>query len=122
MKSERGFTLIEVMVAILILTIGVLGLASTASSVTRMIAAGQRSAVAATFASQRLERLRASGCTSQTAGADTLKRGTTWVAINNWSFTNPGNSTWRVLLTSQYKTIKNQTRIDRVEITISCLI
>ncbi|MGH7676200.1 MAG: type IV pilus modification PilV family protein, partial [Gemmatimonadales bacterium] len=61
-EREQGFTVVEVMVAILIFTVALLGLAGTGGSVTRMVARGQRSAAAATFAAQRLEQLRRTTC------------------------------------------------------------
>jgi prepilin-type N-terminal cleavage/methylation domain-containing protein len=122
MNSKRGFTIIEVLVAIVVLTVGLLGLVTTAALVTRMIGRGQRSSVAATFAAQRMERLRVSGCASQAAGSDTLKRGSNWVAINTWTFSQPAASTWRILLQSKYQTQQGRTRTDTMETSISCLI
>ena len=122
MNAKRGFTIVEVLVAIVVLTVGLLGLATTAALTTRMIARGRQSSMAATFAAQRMERLRVSGCANQVAGADTLKRGSTWVAINTWTFANVATSTWRIVLVSTYKTQKNQTKIDRMETSISCLV
>ena len=55
-KSQGGFTIIEIIIAIIVLTVGVLGMVTTAALVTRMIARGQRSAEASTFAARRLER------------------------------------------------------------------
>ena len=78
--------------------------------------------MAATFAAQRLERLRLTGCASQVAGADTLRRGSAWVAINSWTFTNVATSTWRIVLTSTYKTQQNKTKIEKMETSISCLV
>src|ERR1700704_3072081 len=122
LKTEAGFTIVEILIAIVVLTVGILGLVTTSALVTRMIARGQRTAVAAEFAAQRFERLRVSGCTNQAAGADTLKRGSTWVAINTWTFSNVATSTWRVVLQNTYKTLKNQTKTDVMETSISCLI
>ncbi len=122
MKHERGFTIVEVIIAIIVLTIGLLGLTTTAALVTRMIARGQRSAVAAMFAAQRLERLRRVACTTQTAGSDTLYRGSTWVSYNSWTYSNLGNSTWQVRLIDTYKTAQGRTRADTLETEISCLI
>jgi type II secretory pathway pseudopilin PulG len=119
-KSEAGFTIVEILIAIIVLTVGILGLVTTSALVTRMIARGQRTALAAEFAAQRFERLRVSGCTSQVAGADTLNRGSTWVAINTWTFTDALNNTWRITMTSQYKTQQNKIKNQTLETSISC--
>ena len=121
MKREQGFTIVEVIVAIVVLTVGVLGLVTTAALVTRMIARGQRSAVAAIFAAQRLERLRRSACTVRTAGSDTLYRGAGRLAVNSWTFIDAGNSTYRVRLVTTYLTAQNRTRSDTMETAISCI-
>jgi prepilin-type N-terminal cleavage/methylation domain-containing protein len=122
MKREQGFTLVEVIIAILVFTVGMLGLVGTAALVTRMIARGQHSAVAATFAAQRLERLRVTACTSQAAGSDTLYRGSTMAATNNWSFSNLGNSGYGIVLTVNYLTAQNRWRTDTLETMVSCLL
>jgi prepilin-type N-terminal cleavage/methylation domain-containing protein len=123
MKQEQGFTLVEVIIAIIVLTVGLLGLVTTAALVTRMIARGQRSAVAATFAAQRLEQLRVTTCTSQASGSEDLFRGSTKVATNNWSFTGLGTpvSSYGILLTVRYLTAQNSWRTDTLETMVSCL-
>jgi len=70
-KSNSGFTLVEVIIAIVVLTVGLLGLASTAAVVTRMIGQGQRYSEAAAIASERFEILRAQSCPSMAAGSET---------------------------------------------------
>jgi type IV pilus assembly protein PilV len=57
-KNRSGFTLIEVMVAIIILSVGVLGLVSTSALVTRMIGRGNMTTKATQLAQVRLETLR----------------------------------------------------------------
>src|SRR5207245_5735254 len=93
-NRQRGFTIIEVIIAIIVLTVGLLGLVTTAALVTRMIARGQRSAMAATYAEQRMEKMRPAACNAgqRVNGTDTLYRGSNWVSINSWSFTDEGNS------------------------------
>ena len=64
-KSEShraGFTLVEVMVAIVILAVGILGLAATASVVTRQMTGAVHQSVAATVAYSRMEHIRSSDC------------------------------------------------------------
>ncbi len=53
-------------------------------------------------------------------GSDTLYRGSTWVAVNNWTFSDPGNQNYRLKIVSTYKTEQNKTRRDSTETTISC--
>lgn len=65
----EGFTLLEVLVALVILTTGLLGLAANASVVSRLVGDGSRLTVAATVATARFEQLRAIPCGSVGAGA-----------------------------------------------------
>jgi len=121
-KNRQGFTIIEIIIAIIVLTVGVLGLVTTAALVTRMIARGQRSATASAFAARRLERMRIAACidAQRVAGTDTLYRGSNWVSANTWTFTDVGNLNYRLKIVSVYKTEKDQTRRDSTETTISC--
>ena len=119
-QSERGFTIIEIIIAIIVLTVGILGMVSTAAMVTRMIARGQRSAEAAAFAARRLERERVAACTARNNGTETLSRGSTVVATNVWTYSDIGNQNFRLKIVSTYKTTKNKSRSDSTETTISC--
>lgn len=121
-RTQRGFTIIEVMIAIIVLTVGLLGMVTTAALVTRMIGRGQRSAAATAFAARRLERARVAACVTanRVNGADTLYRGSNWVALNNWTFTDLGNSNYRLKIVTTYKTVKSSVRSDSSETTISC--
>jgi len=121
-KNRQGFTIIEVIIAIIVLTVGVLGLVTTAALVTRMIARGQRSATASAFAARRLERMRVAACVDaqRINGTDTLYRGSNWVSANTWTFTDAGNLNYRLKIVSVYKTEQDKTRRDSTETTISC--
>ena len=130
LANNKGFTIIEIIIAIIVLTVGILALVSTAALVTRMIARGQRSADASAFMARRLERLRAissaqlaGACALPLPGADTLFRGTNnWVAFNTWTVTLvPGQlQNYRIKVVSTYKTVKNQVRRDSMETTFTC--
>jgi prepilin-type N-terminal cleavage/methylation domain-containing protein len=122
LKQEQGFTLVEVIIAILVLTVGLLGLVTSAALVTRMIGRGQRSAVQATFSARRLEMLRSTACTNQAGGTDVLLRGGTVVDSLSWRFVNRGNSTWQVVMNSKYQTDRGRWRTDSSETEISCII
>jgi prepilin-type N-terminal cleavage/methylation domain-containing protein len=127
MNRTRGFALVEVLLAMVILTVGMLGLTGTTVLVTRMITRGQRAAEAANFATLRLERLRASGgpggagCSTHTSGADTLFRGTAVTAINSWTWTTLSNQTWKIALAVTYQTGPGTTRTDTLMTEVSCV-
>lgn len=120
-QGTQGFTIVEVIIAIVVLTIGLLALMTSSALVTRMIARGERTAAMAAFASQRLERLRTTACASQAAGSDTLYRGSTAVDINSWRFVQPGANHWRIIMTATYLTQFNAWRTDSTETEVSCL-
>jgi prepilin-type N-terminal cleavage/methylation domain-containing protein len=71
---RRGFTLVELIVAILVMTIGILGLASTAGVVTRLMSGAERQTIAANVAQARFELMRNRLCTSLSAGTATTRR------------------------------------------------
>lgn len=58
MRHTAGFTITEVLVAIVILTIGILALAGGSTGATRMLSQGERTTWAAAVASARIEALR----------------------------------------------------------------
>src|SRR5256884_7453757 len=95
MKREEGFTIVEVIVAILVLTIGLLALVTSAALVTRMIGRGQRSAVSAQYAQRRLEMLRVSGCKSQAGGSEGLMRGSTPLDSLTWRVVGTPAAPWQ---------------------------
>ena len=57
-RARSGFTLVEVLVAVTILGVGVVALAGSTATVTRMIGRGKIQTRAAQLATQRLEMLR----------------------------------------------------------------
>ena len=69
--AQRGFSLVEVIAAMVILTIGVLGLAASAAAVGRLTTEGARMSGAAMAASSKFEELRAGGCALMVSGSDT---------------------------------------------------
>jgi len=69
-SRTRGFLLIEVVVAVLMVTVGLIALAATAGAVARMAGQGQRRGGAGIAAASRLEVLRSGGCASLAGGRD----------------------------------------------------
>ena len=57
-RTDTGFTVVEVLVAVVVLSVGVIALVSSAAMVTRMIGRGKMETRAAQVASRRLETLR----------------------------------------------------------------
>jgi prepilin-type N-terminal cleavage/methylation domain-containing protein len=122
MSKREGFTIIEVIIAIVVFGVGVLALASSSGVITRMVNRGEDAEIGTGFGAERLERLRMTGCASQAAGGpDTLKRGGGgWYAINTWSFADAGNNTWRITVNSRYKTERGRDRTETLGTSISC--
>ena len=57
-RARSGFTLIEVLVAVTMLTVGVVAMAGSTATVTRMIGRGKIDTRAAQLATRRMEELR----------------------------------------------------------------
>lgn len=70
-RSRGGFTLIELMVSVVLLSVGVLALASTSGLVMRMMGGASQQVRAATIATSRFETLRSLQCSSIGSGAAT---------------------------------------------------
>ena len=72
-RARAGFTLVEMMVAVVILAVGLLGLASTTAVVTRQVGGGANQAVAAQTIANRLEKLRSLGCSKIVNDSETSR-------------------------------------------------
>lgn len=70
-SNQSGFTIVEIMAAVMLLTVGVLALASTSGMVTRMIGQGKRYSQASVLASERLDVLRGTDCSALADGSET---------------------------------------------------
>jgi prepilin-type N-terminal cleavage/methylation domain-containing protein len=113
--NERGFSLIELIVAILILTVGILGLAATAGQVQRMVGWGGRMAGSAAVASARLEMLRATPCASL-AASGTQTQG---IYTVSWTVASSGNL--RTMTVTVTYPNGGSTRTDTYESQRSCV-
>jgi prepilin-type N-terminal cleavage/methylation domain-containing protein len=88
-QATKGFTIVEILVAVIVLSVGVTALVGTAGMVTRMVQRGKMSTRAADLAAKRMERLRLAAlsttprCTSGTfaSGGPATYQGVTetWV-------------------------------------------
>ena len=75
-RPRRGFTVIEMIIAIIVMAIGVMGLAGTARYVAMQMGNGRSQTIAATFATKIADSLSARRCAAIASGSQT-KRGVT---------------------------------------------
>jgi prepilin-type N-terminal cleavage/methylation domain-containing protein len=121
-SRKRGFTIVEVVVAMMIMTVAVLALASTSGLVSKMMLRGHNAEMASAFATRRLDVLRMSGCVARPNGADTLRRGaSSWAAVNTWVWTDAGKNAYRVKVTTQYRSSGGTIGTNISETSISCV-
>ncbi|HEX8850758.1 MAG TPA: type IV pilus modification protein PilV [Gemmatimonadaceae bacterium] len=100
-SPREGFTLVEVMVAIVILSIGVLGLAATAGVVVRQMTGAVHQSVAANVAYSRMERIRTGSCVAM---KDSSGKATTRNVTEVWVIkADPGTHALVVYDTIYYK-------------------
>lgn len=71
--SRRGFALPELIVAMVILTVGILALASTAAGVMKQMRSGNQRALAAVVAQSRLEAMRSLQCSNLSSSSATTR-------------------------------------------------
>jgi prepilin-type N-terminal cleavage/methylation domain-containing protein len=89
-RRRAGFTIVEVLVAVMILSVGVLGLAGAAAIVTRMMGSAEMQSDASTVAAARFESLRGTRCPLATGSA-------TGAGINErWAVSQIGNPSYRM--------------------------
>jgi prepilin-type N-terminal cleavage/methylation domain-containing protein len=125
LRAEKGFTIIEIMLAVVVLSVGVMALVGSSALATRMIGRGNKSTEVVQVATARAELLRSyaastsPGCTdgvnvrtdSNTTGSGI---GEKWVLLGN-----AGDLTRDVRLTFSYRVPKG-TRTDTMMITLYC--
>lgn len=91
MKRPAGFTLPEMLVALVILTLGLLGLVAQTATLVRALARVRRAETITTAAAARLEQLRATGCGSRADGNALVGPGA-GIARLDWSWSAAADS------------------------------
>jgi len=82
----QGFTLVELMLSLMMFTVGILSLTATSAVVVRMMGGAREQTLVATIAQSRLERLRGLACSSAAlTGGSATTRGIAEV----WTVTAP---------------------------------
>jgi type IV pilus modification protein PilV len=121
-RNQDGFTIIEILIAVVVLMVGVLGLVMTAALVTRMMGRANRAQMAANYASQRMEKMRTAACIAgqRNAGVDTLYRGSSMIAYNTWSYTDMPSGSYGLRVITRWETTNNKLRSDTLEAGVPC--
>lgn len=114
-EPERGFTLVEIVIALVVLSVGLLGLAATAALTTRMVAQGQRHSNTAALANRRLEILRVASCPALAAGSETVGQ----VRLT-WTVVSLGGGRAREVILNVSSPTGAGRRTDRFETVIAC--
>jgi prepilin-type N-terminal cleavage/methylation domain-containing protein len=108
-RPSSGFTLIEVLVAVIILSVGILALTGSSAVINRMIGRGKVETQAAMAASRRLEALRrAAGSTlPRCAAAEFASGGPSFegALVTSWSVA-PAGGVRRVQVSVAYLTLR----------------
>jgi prepilin-type N-terminal cleavage/methylation domain-containing protein len=113
--NQRGFSLIEVIAAMIILSVGIIGMAASTTAVQNMTLQGQLTGRAAAVAGSRFDVLRATPC----ASLGTSGTATTQVKFaEKWSITTSG--TMRLVVDSVSYTFKDKLRKVAFSTVISC--
>jgi prepilin-type N-terminal cleavage/methylation domain-containing protein len=114
LRARRGFTLIEMIIAIIVMSIGVMALASTASFVATQMGGGNAQTIAAALANKVSDSLAARRCSALVSGSQT-KRGVTIT----WDVADSSRTKW-VTEQVQYKPKRGATKTVNYVTVIQC--
>jgi len=89
-QNQRGFTLIEVLTALFILSVVLLGMSSMVFSVMRATAQSKEMAAATTLLQDKMESLKNASVSSLTSGSDSINLGNI-TYLRQWAISTVGN-------------------------------
>ncbi len=116
-RARRGVTLIELLIAMSILSVGLMAIAGVSGSITRSLGESRNETLAATAAMARFEKIAGSQCASLTLGT------TTEVTSRNvkerYMITDEGNNTRRIIDTVSWIT-RRGTRVAAFTTLLPC--
>lgn len=117
-KSQQGFTLVELIVATTVFMVGLLALLGVNAVVIQLLGSGRRATMAAFYARERLEQLRATDCAGLSDGSQT--RGNIYQLAWDVEPAN-GGVTRRVRLQVTYPARADRIQTDSVETSLLCV-
>ena len=125
MSSNRsGFTIVEMLVAVTVLTVGLLALGAGIGRVTTTLTASRISTEAVQLATRRMDRLRAASRSTTVPCTSTIFSSSSGLEYDNeiaqsWVVPSSG-ALRRVLVISSYPAGRGRTKVDTLATTISC--
>lgn len=113
-RARRGLTLIEMMIAMIVMAIGIMGLAGTASYVTQQMGGGGMQTVAAGMATKVSDSLSARRCTALVNGSQS-SRGVTV----SWTVEDSSRTRW-IRQAVQYKPKRGPVKTVNYLLVVQC--
>lgn len=101
-RPRRGFTIVELIVAIMVLSVGLLALASSAGYTTRQMSSASLQTIAAQVTQSRFDSLASVSCAALPASGTVSGKSTTRGVTETWSVTD-GNDVKFILDSITYK-------------------
>jgi prepilin-type N-terminal cleavage/methylation domain-containing protein len=89
-QEQRGFTLIETLISLCILSVALLGMSSMVFSVIRATAQSKEMTTATTLLQDKMENLKNTGMSSLTSGNDSASLGNI-MYLRQWAISTVGN-------------------------------
>jgi prepilin-type N-terminal cleavage/methylation domain-containing protein len=123
-RTQRGFTLIEVMLSVVLLTVGVMALVSSSAMTARMIGRGRSSTLIGQRSSTRFDYLRQlAASTSPPCTAANFANGTNNIQDHiqeSWTLTQPNGANTRLARVILSYKAAGRTKADTVQTLILC--
>ena len=90
-RPRRGLTLVEILISVIMLTVGVMGLLGSTAAVAKQMGGGVRQTVAATVAQARIDSLTSLSCASLTLAGVASGTSTSRGIAEKWTVTDGKN-------------------------------